>query len=53
VGNSAGVGSSMALLAEKERNHALETVQNTGHIELASSEIFYDFYVNQMNFLHL
>ncbi len=50
VGNSAGVGASLALLSKKISEKAEECAGKAEHIELASYTGFQDIYIKSMNF---
>ncbi len=50
VGNAAGAGASMALLADSERRIASEIASKTNHIELSKNMDFQEFYMYAMAF---
>jgi len=50
MGNSAGVGSSMALLSKEGRKLADLIAKETDHVELADTDVFFNFYVANMHF---
>ena len=50
VGNAAGVGASLALFCDKEKSRAERIAASAEHVELAGSSLFYDLYIENMNF---
>lgn len=50
VGNAAGVGASLALFGDKEKARAERIAASAEHVELAGSSLFYDLYIENMNF---
>lgn len=50
VGNAAGVGASLALFGDKEKAQAERIAASAEHVELAGSSLFYDLYIENMNF---
>ncbi len=50
LGNSAGIGASMALLSEDSRKEATKVAREIGHIELAARNEFQDQYLIAMRF---
>jgi uncharacterized 2Fe-2S/4Fe-4S cluster protein (DUF4445 family) len=50
IGNAAGKGEVMALLATGERRKCMEIREMTEYIELSSSPVFQDYYIEEMTF---
>ena len=50
VGNAAGVGASMALLSDREKEISIQAAKNTEHIELSTNMDFQEFFISAMSF---
>ncbi|MBK5253947.1 MAG: DUF4445 domain-containing protein [Peptostreptococcaceae bacterium] len=50
IGNSAGIGASMALLSKKSMNDIIESAKEIEHIELSARRDFQDKYIKAMMF---